>query len=259
MNKKTVSIVIPHYNATMFIPELLESIRKQTYKEYCEVIVIENGSKPESVIQLDKIIDEYSKKLNIKYIKEGPIGVAKARNIGIENSTGDYITFIDNDDTLAGRYSIEYRVDYLENNDIDVVAGYALKMNEASTIEYSRAPVEVENLYRLAVEKPEKIREIYYDYYINHKKLFFFITGSALINNKKLKESKILFDSYYDRVDDVAFNIDLFENEFKFSLQKLPFYIKRSHGSNLSINTPEESDTKIIHKIKETYKYELKA
>jgi len=259
MNKKTVSIVIPHYNATMFIPELLESIWKQTYREYCEVIIIENGSKPETVTQLDKIIDEYSNKLNIKYIKEGPIGVAKARNIGIETSSGDYITFIDNDDAFAGRYSIEYRVDFLENNDFDVVAGYALKMNETSVVEYSRAPVEVENLYRQAVQNPQTIKEIYYDYYIKNKKLFFFITGSALIDNKKLKQSKILFDSYYDRVDDVAFNIDLFENQFKFSLQKLPFYIKRSHGNNLSINTPKESDMKIISKIKGVYKNELKA
>lgn len=90
-----VSVIIPTYNREKYIKEAIESVLNQTYK-YVEVIIIDDGSTDNT----KKIIDEINKRNNniIKYYYQENSGVARARNYGIEVSTGDYIAFLDSDD-----------------------------------------------------------------------------------------------------------------------------------------------------------------
>lgn len=98
------SIIVPLYNVEDYLIQCLESIINQTYKNL-EIILIDDGSTDNS----GKICDEYQKKdKRIKVIHKENGGVASARNIGLENVTGDYIWFVDSDD-------------YIELNAVDTI------------------------------------------------------------------------------------------------------------------------------------------
>lgn len=101
MEKDLISIVIPAYNVEKYILKCVNSCLTQTYKNI-EVIVIDDGSTDSTLEILNKI---KNKKLQIIH-KEND-GVSSSRNIGIKNSNGKYITFVDGDDYLSEDF-IEY-------------------------------------------------------------------------------------------------------------------------------------------------------
>ena len=89
-----VSIIIPVYNAEAFIDTTIQSLRVQTLED-CEFIFVNDGSKDNS----SAIIEQYTKvDGRIKLINQNNQGISIARNNGINIATGDYITFMDNDD-----------------------------------------------------------------------------------------------------------------------------------------------------------------
>lgn len=92
-----VSIIIPIYNIEKYIKDCLESVVAQTLEEI-EIICVDDGSTDESL----KIIKKYSNKdERIKIINSTKnMGVSRARNIGLEASTGQYIFYIDGDDWI---------------------------------------------------------------------------------------------------------------------------------------------------------------
>lgn len=91
-----ISVVVPAYNSEKTIKKCLLSILNQTYKEL-EVIVVNDGSS-DSTEQLCHSIAANDNRVNIITIPNG--GVSHARNVGIDNATGDYITFVDSDDYI---------------------------------------------------------------------------------------------------------------------------------------------------------------
>jgi teichuronic acid biosynthesis glycosyltransferase TuaG len=113
MNKELISIITPSYNSTNFIAETIESVLNQTYLNW-ELIIIDDFSTDNSV----QIVEEYLKKDDrIKLIRlDHNSGAAKARNIGLENAKGRFITFIDSDD-LWLKERLEKQLNFtLENN-----------------------------------------------------------------------------------------------------------------------------------------------
>lgn len=91
-----VSIIVPVYKAEMYITECIESVLSQTYPDF-ELILIDDGSPDNS----GNICDEYATKDNrIKVFHKKNGGVSSARNLGIDKSSGDLITFLDADDKL---------------------------------------------------------------------------------------------------------------------------------------------------------------
>lgn len=116
MNKK-VSVIVPVYNVEKYLKNCVESLINQTY-ENIEIILVDDGSTDNS----GKICDELSKKDNrIIVIHKENEGVSKARNTALEQSCGEYISFVDSDDSLeAGSY--ENLVQQMESNDLDVLA-----------------------------------------------------------------------------------------------------------------------------------------
>ena len=99
MNEK-ISVLVPIYNAEKYIKRCIDSIINQSYKNI-EVILIEDGSTDNSY----NIIKEYQEKDDrIKIFSIENNGVADARNKAVDNSTGDYITFVDSDDYIEEDY-----------------------------------------------------------------------------------------------------------------------------------------------------------
>jgi len=107
-----VSVIMPSYNSEKFIEESINSVLKQTYKNW-KLLIIDDCSTDKSL----DIITHYSLKDNrIKSLKtKENSGPAKARNIGIENATGIYIAFLDSDDLWHNK-KLQIQIDFMEKN-----------------------------------------------------------------------------------------------------------------------------------------------
>ena len=88
----TVSVIIPAYNSSKFLPEAIESVLNQTYA-HVEVVVVDDGSTDDT----KAVCDRYP---TVKYVYQQNQGVAVARNTGINASTGEYLLFLDSDDCI---------------------------------------------------------------------------------------------------------------------------------------------------------------
>ncbi|SHO48783.1 glycosyltransferase family 2 protein [Anaerocolumna xylanovorans] len=91
-----LSIIIPMYNAEDYIGKCLDSIRNLTFQDY-EVICVDDGS-ADRTLSVCKRYQSQDKRLHI--VSSFHSGVSKARNIGIGESRGEYIAFIDSDDYI---------------------------------------------------------------------------------------------------------------------------------------------------------------
>lgn len=95
-NKIVVSIIMPVYQAEKWIEHSIQSVLQQTYKDY-ELILIDDGSTDSSGQICDKMADLFPQ---IRVFHQKNRGVSGARNAGIDAATGDYILFLDCDDTI---------------------------------------------------------------------------------------------------------------------------------------------------------------
>lgn len=95
MQKGLVSIITPVYNAERFIAGTIESIAKQSYKDF-ELLLIDDHSTDNSL----SIISSFSEQDSRVKVLQTPYnsGAAVARNIGLENASGQYVAFLDSDD-----------------------------------------------------------------------------------------------------------------------------------------------------------------
>ena len=95
-----ISVIVPVYNVETCVSQCIESILNQDYLDF-ELILIDDGSTDNS----GTICDCYQKKdVRIKVIHQKNQGLSGARNTGMDNCTGDYLTFIDSDDAIAKNY-----------------------------------------------------------------------------------------------------------------------------------------------------------
>ncbi len=113
MNDKELSIIIPAYNAQQYITRCVDSIMWQKGADKCEIIIVDDGSTDKTPKMLDFIATKYK---NIRIIHQKHAGVSVARNRGIEESHGKYVTFVDADDMVGlklsafNKYFNEYSV-----------------------------------------------------------------------------------------------------------------------------------------------------
>lgn len=115
MNKPLISIIIPCFNAELYIKETLESILIQTEQDF-EIIVINDGSSDNTVSIIEEIKDD-----RIKLINQSNSGVSIARNNGLEQSSANYIVFFDADDLMTPKF-LSDRVEVLQkNNEVSFV------------------------------------------------------------------------------------------------------------------------------------------
>ncbi|HLT72344.1 MAG TPA: glycosyltransferase family 2 protein, partial [Cyclobacteriaceae bacterium] len=91
-----VSVIMPVYNADIYVELAITSVIKQTYANW-ELLVVDDGSVDKS----NEIIEAYANKdSRIKTFHQPNRGVSSARNLALENARGEYIAFLDADDWL---------------------------------------------------------------------------------------------------------------------------------------------------------------
>ncbi len=117
-----LSIILPCYNIERYLDDCLRSLIDQIDTDHkdIEIICVNDGSTDNTRDKLEKYSRDYK---NIHIISTENRGVSAARNIGIERSVGDYVTFVDPDDAIPENLICNIREIISSNNCVDIVFG----------------------------------------------------------------------------------------------------------------------------------------
>ena len=113
-----ISIVVPVYNVEKYLHKCVDSILNQTFQDF-ELILVNDGSTDGSAT----ICETYAatnEKVRVIHKKNG--GLSDARNVGIANAIGEYVTYIDSDDYISKEY-LEVLQQLLISNNADIAVG----------------------------------------------------------------------------------------------------------------------------------------
>ncbi len=112
-----ISIIVTHKQELNYLSDCLESVAEQKYKDIETILVLDHTED-----DVNPLIEKYGEDINIKVFElEDKTGVSAARNFGMEQATGEYIMFLDNDDYMLGE-SLQSMVDAMDD-DTDIVYG----------------------------------------------------------------------------------------------------------------------------------------
>lgn len=188
-----ISIIIPSYNEEKNISRCLDSVLNQTFTDF-EVLCVDDGSSDRTF----DIIKSYSEKdSRIIPLKNPEKGVSSARNFGIENSSGDYIGFVDSDDYIQPQmYEFLYKA-IMENNCDFSVCRYK------KTNEYYFKKFE----YKTNIFQPEKFISFDNMNFTIENELIFSSACTKLISKNLLKNIKF---KNYKIGEDTVFNSEIY-------------------------------------------------
>ena len=134
MENELISIKVPIYNVENYLRQCLDSIVSQTYQNF-ECLLINDGSSDNSADICREYIEKDSR---FRYFEKENVGVSSARNLGIERSKGQYITFIDSDDWVDSEYlEVLYRALIEEKADIAITTYKQFNMDDNCYYVYS--------------------------------------------------------------------------------------------------------------------------
>lgn len=110
-----ISIVVPMYNAKDTILNSIKSIESQSYKGDIEIIIVNDGSTDNCEKLVEEYLLNYQSNIKIKLISKINGGVSSARNVGIRESSGDWIGFLDSDDVWLPK-KLQMQIDEINRN-----------------------------------------------------------------------------------------------------------------------------------------------
>ena len=223
--KDLISIIVPIYNVSPYLRLCLESIEKQTYPHF-EVLLINDGSRDNS----KDICLEFAERDNrFKYIEQQNAGLSAARNTGILNSKGEFLTFIDGDDLIESNYLEELYHTSLKN-DSEIVVGSFKEFNEEDNNYYIHVFDYREEHYKHR-ELIENIAQI-------ERRGIEFETSWGTLFHRRLFEN-VLFP-VGKKIEDTRTNYKLYMESCKTSYIHKDLYISRIRKGSL-INTVTEN------------------
>lgn len=159
-----VSIILPIYNVEKYLSACLDSVCNQTHKDL-EIILVNDGSTDTS----GYIADQYSQRdSRIKVLHKKNEGVSVARNVGIDNATGEYVCFCDSDDLLMPDY-VEYLLGMVNSTKADIAVTNRFHYNYSGSSFY---PDKEDSPYVLS-GKSAVLKMLYYHFSIGcYNKIF---------------------------------------------------------------------------------------
>ena len=195
MNKAFVSIIIPVYNARLYLDRTMESIASQVFKDF-EVVLVDDGSSDGS----DVICDDYAKASNINVVHKRNEGASFARRDGIKVSRGDWIFFLDADDWIE-KNCLSELVNACENG-IDIVTGnYVIDTGEEEIIRFK-------NSTKIVLESKDAMVQMFEENYYNW-------SGCGKLYRKELFDEYDYANSPRNYGDDTYMNWLLFKKANK--------------------------------------------
>lgn len=120
-----VSVIIPVYKVEKYLDRCVESVCNQTYKDI-EIILVDDGG----IDKCPQKCDEWRKKdQRIKVIHQKNMGLSEARNSGLESSCGEYVIYVDSDDSIEEDL-VESLMNLIEEHNVDIaMCTHRLKVN----------------------------------------------------------------------------------------------------------------------------------
>lgn len=224
-----VTVIIPMYNSEKYIKKCVESIIEQTYKNI-EILVINDGSTDNSLGVLDEINDS-----RIKIINQNNHGVSYSRNMGIENSLGKYIFFIDADDWIDSK-AIENLVNIAVCNNVDIVKCNFCRENGKKMVKNDIS--NLNNICKKNILKCDYENLIYAKIPITN---FFNVVWGQLIKKDIISE---LFDKRICFGEDFLFNVKLLKNSKSIYIYNEVLYHYTTNNNGINRNKSIEK-TKI--------------
>ena len=223
--KDLISIIVPIYNVSPYLRLCLESIEKQTYPHF-EVLLINDGSRDNSK---DICLEFVERDNRFKYIEQQNAGLSAARNTGILNAKGEFLTFIDGDDLIESNYLEELYYTSLKN-DSEIVVGSFKEFNEEDNNYYIHVFDYREEHYKHR-ELIENIAQI-------ERRGIEFETSWGILFHRRLFEN-VLFP-VGKNIEDTRTNYKLYMESCKTSYIHKDIYIYRIRKGSL-INTVTEN------------------
>ena len=215
-----LSIIIPVYNAEQYIKPCLDSILQNSKESLSktEIIVINDGSTDKTL----KILESYNQHKNIKIHTIKNQGVSAARNLGISLAKGEWVTFIDADDTVNSNFS-------------KVVS--LVEDSKSSFIIFSNYDIKTTDKKILTTQTLQSSM---------------YLSGpwSKIYNRQFLIKHKILFEKDILMGEDMLFNLEVIQNSDAIESYKMGFYNYRQNNNSAT----RRFNQKIIESDKNFYK-----
>ena len=242
-----ISIVIPIYNAEKYLVECLNSIKNQTYKNF-EVIMVNDGSKDDSETICMNFLRSDSR---FRYLKKENGGVSSARNVGLDNVEGDYITFIDADDWVDENH-LEILIDGIIKNNCEVaISSYMRFINTRETYLINIYSNQEKYLLNYGKMNREKfLTELPKLISINNS----FNCAVSKLFSRRLVED-IRFDSNIIYAEDLDFYFKLYLKANNFIFINAETYIYRQHDESTTSGFSQihaEQELSVFKKMYET-------
>lgn len=157
-NRGTVSVVVPCYDVERYLTSCLTSILQQDYP-YLEVLVVDDGS-PDRSAAIASRIGRWDRRVRV--IRRTNGGLGAARNTGIQEATGRYITFVDSDDTIP-QGAIRAMVDSLAATGSDFAIGSIERVQGGKrwTPKWAREVHRTDRLRMTLGEDPEVLKDVF--------------------------------------------------------------------------------------------------
>lgn len=240
---KNLSIIIATYNSGKYLKKCIESILNQTITNF-EIIIIDDGSTDNTFEILNKEFDLKKEKIYYKKIENS--GVSIARNIGINISRGEYITFLDADDWLADIDA--YKIMYLKakENDLDAVIcdyyyyfdnikkNFIYKSSNFENIKKEKENIKIifetnsavwNKIYkRSVIEK----YQIYFSAGIRYAEDFEFVT-KFLICSRRVERIPVPLINYYQREESATKKYDDKILDLIIVIKNIEMYMKKEN------------------------------
>ena len=239
-----ISIVIPIYNAEKYLEECLNSIKNQTYKNI-EVIMVNDGSKDNSETICKRFSEDDTR---FRYFTKVNGGVSSARNLGLDNVKGEYITFIDADDWIAEKH-LELLINSIKKTNSDIGVSSYKEFNNKDTYYIRVYTKQEKNLLNFEKMNRDKFLSLF-------PKL---MSANVCFNNavsklfRKDLVKNLRFDTSIKYGEDLDFYFRLYLNVDSISYVDELTYVYRIHGDSTTSNFNQEHAEQELTIFKQMY------
>jgi len=218
-----ISVIIPVFNSEKDLEECVNSILCQSFSDF-EIILIDDGSSDRSF----EICQTFCKNDNrVHFVSQKNKGVSSARNNGIANAQGRYISFIDADDYVDSEFlKRAYRI--MKDNCYDLYAsGLVMEFWENGCICKAVS-------YTSSCSGQHSVKEILEQWGKGFPQIYMSGPCCKLYKSSIIKDNKIFFDESLDRGEDLSFNLDyLSKSNITFFDTNIYYHYRRENKNSL--------------------------